>query len=72
MVQLVKNPTKGALVAVEMWVQSPARPSGLKDLVLLWVWRGHSCGSDSIPGPGTSKCLKFGHKIKKERNQFLT
>ena len=28
--------------------------------------KGHSCGSDSVPGPGTSICLRCGNKILKE------
>jgi len=35
MMQWVENLTAAAQVAVEVWVQSPAQPSGLKDLALL-------------------------------------
>jgi len=37
--QWVENLTAVAWVAVEAWVRSPARHSGLKDLALLQLWQ---------------------------------
>ena len=56
MVQWVKNPIASAQVAVEEQVQSPAPALGKGSGI------GHSCGSDSIPEPGTSLCPRYGHK----------
>ena len=43
---------------------SLAQVSGLKDPALPQLCVGHICGSDSIPGLGTSICCRFGHKKK--------
>ena len=59
--QWVENPTAVAWVATEVQVQSPAHCSGLKDLALTQLWHRWHCGSDAIPGQGTSICYGFGH-----------
>ena len=43
--------------------------SGLvvKDLVLLLLWLGSLLGMGSIPGPGTSSCLRGSQKRKKRK-----
>ena len=38
MAQWVKNLNTGARIAAEVWVQSLAQHSGLKDLALLQLW----------------------------------
>ena len=66
--QWVKNLIAVAGVAAEVLVWSPARHSGLKEPA--WLQRydiGHSCGSDSIPGPGTS----IGLRCVARKNIFL-
>ena len=40
MAQWVKNPTPAARVTAEVWVQSPAQYSGLKDPALQQLWLG--------------------------------
>ena len=61
----VKNLTTVAWVTAEVPVWSPVWNSGLKDTALLPKGLGHSCGSDSIPGLGTSIC--HGAVIKKKK-----
>lgn len=48
MAQCLKNPTAVAWVAVEVWAQSLAQHSVLKDLCCLGYRVGCSCGWDSI------------------------
>ena len=55
MAEWVKNLTALA----EVHIPSSACCSGLKDPKL-----DHSCGLDSIPGPGTFMCPGYGHKYK--------
>ena len=54
MTQWVNNLTAVAQFSAEVQVQSLAWCSELKDPELLWLH--HTCGLDSIPGPGTSMC----------------
>ena len=59
MTQWVKNPTTAAQVAAEVQVQSlasliPGPVQWVKGSDVAVAVTGHSCGSDSIPGPGTS------------------
>ena len=67
MTQWVKTLTAEAHVAVEVRVQSLASTVGQR------IWRchscgiGHSCSSDSIPGPGTSINATDAATKKKER-----
>ena len=65
-VQWVKNPSAAAPVTAEAWVQSPAQHSGLRIRHCLTC--GHSCGSDSIPGPGTSTCVE----MKKKKRIYIS
>ena len=60
MVQWVRN-----LVAVEVWVQSPAWSSELSCLVV-----GVICSLDSIPGPGIFICHNTVHQfyVKKKKS----
>ena len=48
-----------------MWISPVAQQ--VKDLVLSLQQPGCCRGSGSIPGPGTSTCLVYGQKKKKER-----
>ena len=59
--QWPKDPTAASQVAAEVGAPSPARHSGLR------IQHCHSCGSDSVPGPGTSTCCGCGHKKKREK-----
>ena len=60
MAQWVRNPAAVALVTEEAQVQSLAGCSRLKDPALLQLL-GQNCGSDSVPGLGTSICHRCGH-----------
>ena len=70
--QRVKNPTAMAQVSTEAQICSPARTSKVKDLALPQLLQlcyiGHSYASDSVPGQGTSKCHRCGHKINFKKN----
>ena len=50
--QWVKNPTAVILIIVEMWVQSQACCSGLKDLTLLQMWCRSQLWLGFSPWPG--------------------
>ena len=55
------------LVSVEAPpVQSPAQHGGLRIQHHHICGIGHSCGLDSIPGPGTTICHNVGKKLKVE------
>ena len=54
MAQQLKNPTAGAQVSAEVWVQSPAW--AVADVAAGW-------GLDSVPDPGTFICRRCGQKI---------
>ena len=69
MVQWVKNPTAMARVAAEAQVRSSARFIWLKDLLLLLLWCKMQLWLHSIPGLGTSICLRCGHKKNKKQNK---
>lgn len=43
----------------------------VKDPVLLWLWYGCSCSSNSTPGLGTS-CRRYGWKGKKKKICYLS
>ena len=61
MMQWVKNPTAATKVDAFKWVQFMAWLRGLKDPTLVHLIV-HSCGSDSVPGLGTSICHGCSHK----------
>ena len=69
--QQVKDLTAVAQVAAEAWVQSLAWHG-----VCLRIWLccsyvvGHSCGLDSIPGPGTSMCHRCSQLKKKKKKEL--
>ena len=69
MVQCVKNPTAAAQVVAAALVGSPAQHSGLGCCCSCGV--DGSCGSVSIPGPGTSICHGCSHKKKKKKEYKL-
>ena len=54
------------LVAAEVQVWSPARCSGKRILCCCSCDIGCSCGSDSVPGLGTSICHRLSHMEKKK------
>ena len=60
--QQVKDP---ALPLEAVRVQPPVWHSGLKILHHRDFGIGHSCGSDSVPGLGTSICHGCGQKREK-------
>ena len=62
MSQWVKNPTAAAQVAVEVWVQSLAQGSGLKDPALPQLYQVIATACvQSLLGPGTSVSHGCGH-----------
>ena len=62
--QWVKNPTAVAWVIAELRILSPAQCSGLSIRHCYSYGIVHHCGSDSVPGPGTSICHRCSQKIK--------
>ena len=67
--QSVKNLDAAALVAVELWVRSPAWRSGLRICHCCSCGIDHNNGLDSVPGLGTSICCQCGHKNKMKENK---
>ena len=65
MVQWVKNLTAMTQFATEVRVFSPDQHSGFKDQHFHSCGIGRSCGSDSIPGLGSSIGSRCGHLKKK-------
>ena len=63
----VKNLTTVARVTRQVQVWSLAWCSGLRTQRCHSCSVGCRCGSDSIPGLGTSICFRYSHKIKKEK-----
>ena len=54
--QWVKNLTVAAWVAADAWVGSLAQCGGLRIWCCHGYGIGHSCGLDSVPGPGIFIC----------------
>ena len=77
MAQWVKNPAAVAWVTVETGVGSLPQHSALKTQCCHSYHVGRHCGSDSVPGLGTSICHEAAIKIIKlkgfsNRSFFLT
>ena len=68
--QWVKNSTAAAWVAVEVWVQSPAWHSGLKDPVLWQLWLWSQVWLKFNPWPGNFHMLwVWPEKKQKQKNR---
>ena len=57
------------LVSVAVPIQSLAGHSGLGSSIATACGIGHSSGLDSVPGPGTSICHRYGQKRKEKQNK---
>ena len=67
--QWVKAPTAAAQVTTEAWGSIPGLHPQTNALELK-IWCCLDCGSDSIPGQGTSICYRCSQKfLKKERKK---
>lgn len=67
MVQWAKNQTAAALVTAELQVQSPVQCGGLRTQHGCSCSIGCNCGSESVPGPGTS--IAEGAAVTKQKQQ---